>query len=82
MTVSQSNSRFNALDILVVFMHSVKMTVEFPYGTALRNGIRQENYREYEGRGKLFNSRFNNSDAKEEKDAYYISNRQGRKMFP
>ena len=30
--VSQSNSRFNALDALVVKVHSVKMPVGFGYG--------------------------------------------------
>jgi len=30
--VSQSNSRLNALDTLVVNVHSVKMTVRFDYG--------------------------------------------------
>ena len=34
--VSQSNSRFNALDTLVVTVHSVKMPVGFGYGIKIK----------------------------------------------
>ena len=45
--MSQSNSRFNALDNLVVTVHLVKMPVVFGRGnkTALRHGAPQKKYR-------------------------------------
>ena len=61
--VSQSNTRFNALDTLVVTVHSEKMTwITVSARAELCHGQSQVEYCEGEGRGKLFSPRYNNSD--------------------
>ena len=66
--VSQSNSRFNALAMLIMTMYFVRMPVGFgkhAIASKVRpHGTPQETYRGGEGHRKLFGSSYNNSDRK------------------
>jgi hypothetical protein len=71
--VSQLNARFNALDKLIMTVHSVMMAVGFGRGmksmgqAALRHGPSENKCRGVEGIREMFCPRNNNSYSKSEK---------------